>query len=117
MWRFKINMPAKKVAKPKVAKGKQEITVKAKPEGPMAGKKRVGTVTHFFDKILVAVIRVDAPIAVGDELAIEGPQTNIKMKVQSMQVEHESIKAAKKGDDIGMKVPSPVKAKDLVFKV
>lgn len=107
-------MPAKKAIKPK---GKQEISVKAKPEGPITGKKRVGTVTHFFDKISVAVIKVAAPIAVGDELAIEGPQTNMKMKVLSMQVEHESIKSAKKGDDIGMKVPSPVRAKDLVFKV
>ncbi|MCX6774849.1 MAG: translation elongation factor-like protein [DPANN group archaeon] len=112
-------MPAKKAtAKPKAAKVKpKDIAVKAKPEGTMTGKKLVGTVTHFFDKISVAVIKVNAPVAVGDELAIEGPQTNIKMKITSMQVEHEVIKSAKKGDDIGMKVPGPVKAKDLVFKV
>ncbi|MEM2874230.1 MAG: translation elongation factor-like protein, partial [Candidatus Nanoarchaeia archaeon] len=82
-----------------------------------AGKKRVGTVTHFFDKISVAVIKVEGPIAIGDEITIEGPQTNIKMKVQSMQIEHKPITAAKKGDDIGMKVPSPVRPKDIVFKV
>jgi putative protease len=112
-----INMPAKKTTKPKAKEGPKDIVAKAKPEGTMAGKKLVGTVTHFFDKISVAVIKVNAPVSIGDELAIEGPQTNIKMKVTSMQVEHESIKSAKKGDDIGMKVPGPVKAKDLVFKV
>ncbi len=110
-------MPAKKATKSKADKGPKDIAVKAKPEGTMTGKKLVGTVTHFFDKISVAVIKVNAPVAVGDELAIEGPQTNIKMKITSMQVEHEVIKSAKKGDDIGMKVPGPVKAKDLVFKV
>jgi putative protease len=110
-------MPAKKTkAKPK-DKGPKDIVAKAKPEGKLTGKKLVGTITHFFDKISVAVIKVSAPISVGDELAIEGPMTNIKMKVTSMQVEHDQVKAAKKGDDIGMKVPSPVKAKDLVYKV
>ena len=109
-------MPAKKTAKAADKKPK-DIVAKAKPEGPIAGKKLVGTITHFFDKISVAVIKVNAPISVGDEIAIEGPQTNIKMKISSMQVEHEAIKSAKKGDDIGMKVPSPVRAKDQVFKV
>jgi len=110
-------MPAKKTkAKPK-DKGPKDIVAKAKPEGKLTGKKLVGTITHFFDKISVAVIKVSAPISVGDELAIEGPMTNIKMKVTSMQVEHDQVKAAKKGDDIGMKVPSAVRAKDLVYKV
>ena len=110
-------MVTKKAAPKKTKEKPKDIVAKAKPEGPMAGKKLVGTITHFFDKISVAVLKVSSPIAVGDQLAIEGPQTNIKMKVESMQVEHDKIKTAKKGDDIGMKVPSPVKAKDLVYKV
>ncbi|MEM4247749.1 MAG: translation elongation factor-like protein [Candidatus Nanoarchaeia archaeon] len=110
-------MVTKKAAPKKVKEGPKDSMAKAKPEDKLVGKKLVGTVTHFFDKISVAVIQVSAPISVGDEIAIEGPQTNIKMKVESMQVEHKSIKTAKKGDDIGMKVPSPVRAKDLVYKV
>jgi len=110
-------MVTKKAAPKKAKEGPRDIIAKAKPEGKLTGKKLVGTITHFFDKISVAVIQVSAPIKVGDELAVEGPQTNIKMKVESMQVEHEKIKEAKKGDDIGMKVPSPVRAKDLVYKV
>ncbi len=89
---------------------------KTKPKAT-ASKNLVGVVTHFFDKISVAVIEVKAPVAVGDQISIEGPQTNFKMKISSMQVEHKPIKKAKKGDDIGMKTPKPVRAKDLVYKV
>jgi len=112
-------MVTKKTApkKTKAKEGPKDIIAKAKPQSTTAGKKVVGVITHFFDKISVAVIEVKSPISVGDEITIEGPQTNIKMKVESMQVEHDKIKTSKKGDDIGMKVPSPVKAKDLVYKV
>ncbi len=102
------------VTKKKATKAKPKVKSAAKTP---AGKKLVGTVTHFFDKILVAVVEVKAPIAVGDKLSIEGPKTNFKMSVGSMQVEHKPIKTAKKGDDIGMKVPQPVRVKDLVYKI
>jgi putative protease len=99
------------------AKSTKSLKTEQTKAKPTAEKKRVGVITHFFDKISVAVVKVEAPIAIGDELSIEGPQTNFKMKVESMQVEHQPIKAAKKGDDIGLKVPLPVRVKDVVFKI
>jgi len=101
--------PAKKTAKPKVAH--KMVTGKAK----VPAKKAVGVVTHYFDKISVAVIEVKAPIKVGDTISFEGPQTNLKQKVTSMQVEHKVLQTAKKGDDIGLKTTKPVRAKDVVY--
>lgn len=79
-------------------------------------KKKVGTISHYFPKISVAVVEVEAPLKVGDKISIEGPTTKFEQTVESMQVEHKEIKAAKKGDSIGMKVAEKVREKDLVYK-
>lgn len=83
----------------------------------MPEKKLVGKISHFFPKISVAVIEVEAPIKVGDKISIEGPTTKFEQKVESMEVEHKKVKSAKKGDSIGMKVAEKVREKDLVYKV
>lgn len=79
-------------------------------------KTPIGKITHFFNKISVAVIKLDGPLRVGDFISIEGPETNFKQNVDSMQVEHANIGEAKAGDAVGMKTAQPVKAGDLVFK-
>lgn len=78
--------------------------------------KEIGKITHFFDKISVAVIELSAPVKVGDEIEIKGATTNFSQKIDSMQIEHESIKAAKKGDSIGLKIKEKVRAGDKVYK-
>ncbi len=78
---------------------------------------KVGTVTHFFNKISVAVIKLEAALAVGETVKIVGHGKEFVQKVESMQIEHESIKKASKGDEVAIKVTEPVKEKDEVFKV
>lgn len=88
-----------------------------KKEATAANKKLVGEISHFFDKISVAVVEVKSELKVGDTVLIEGPQTNLKQKITSMQIEHSAVQTAKKGQSIGMKVSGPVRKKDLVYKV
>jgi U32 family peptidase len=78
---------------------------------------KVGTIIHYYDKIGVAVIKVLAPIKIGDRLKISGHDHEFEQAVSSMQVEHKEIDAAKKGDDVGMKVDQAVKDGDEVYKV
>lgn len=78
--------------------------------------KPIGKITHYFDKISVAVVKLASPLKVGDKIKIEGHGNTVEQNVDSMQVEHEQIKEAKKGMEVGMKVTSPVKEGDLVFK-
>jgi hypothetical protein len=81
-------------------------------------QKLVGVVTHYFDKIKVAVIKVSSPIAVGDEIRITGGEdTDFKQPVKSMQQEHEKILKAGKGKEIGMKVKDKVRVGYKVFKI
>jgi len=78
---------------------------------------KIGTVTHYYDKIGVAVINVLAPIKVGDKIKISGHDKEFEQEIASMQVEHQNIQAAKKGNDVGMKMDQPVKDGDEVYKV
>ena len=79
---------------------------------------KVGKVTHYFDKIGVAVLELTDSLAVGDTIRIvKNDGDDFTMTVQSMQVEHEQIQEAKKGDTVGLKVDQPVKESDEVFRV
>ncbi len=84
---------------------------------PEEEKKLVGQIAHYFGKIGVAVIELKDGLEVGDEISIEGPNTNFKQKVDSMEVEHKKLEKAKKGMDVGLKVIDKVHEKDQVFKV
>ena len=79
--------------------------------------KEVGKVAHFFSKISVAVIDLSAPVSVGDKIHIIGPTTDLEQTIESMQIEHQNVKAAKAGQSIGMKVKEYVREKDTVYKV
>lgn len=77
---------------------------------------KIGTITHYYDKIGVAVVKLVKPLAAGDSIKISGHGKEFTQVVSSIQKEHTELKKAKKGDDIGMKVDQSVKPKDEVFK-
>jgi putative protease len=77
---------------------------------------KIGEVTHFFSNINVAVIELSGAITIGDEILIIGATSDFSQKVESMQIEHEQVKEAKSGDDIGLKVIERVRRGDEVFK-
>jgi len=77
----------------------------------------VGKVTHYFTKIGVAVVELQDTLKIGDEISIEGATTNLRQKVESMQIEHKPIEEAKAGDSIGLKVIDRVREGDNVYKI
>lgn len=78
---------------------------------------KIGKITHYFDKIGVAVIELVETLAVGDTIKIDRGDDMFTMPVSSMQIEHEQIATAKTGQTVGLKVTEPVKPGDEVFKV
>ncbi len=77
--------------------------------------KQVGKITHFFDNLNVAVIELTSGLNQGDEIRIKGETTDFTQKVDSMQVEHEKIDKAKKGQAVGLKVKDKVRRNDKVY--
>lgn len=81
-------------------------------------EEKIGEVEHFFGKINVAAIKItNGSLKVGDTIHIKGHTSDFTQKVDSIQIEHNKIEEAKKGDDIGIKVIEHVREKDEVFKV
>ncbi len=81
----------------------------------MEQKTLVGTIAHYYNKIGVAVVELTGALKVGATISIEGPNTKLTQVVDSMQIEHDQVKEAKKGQAIGMKVKDKVHEKDQVF--
>ena len=76
----------------------------------MAEEKLIGKVTHYFDNISVAVIKLTkGGIKIGDKVRFKGGDTDFEQEITSMQAEHTNIEKAKKGDDFGVKVDQKVR--------
>jgi translation elongation factor EF-Tu-like GTPase len=82
----------------------------------MEGKQEVGRVTHFYPKILVAVVELKLPLATGDRIEIVGRNTHFEQIVESMQIEHKTITSARAGQSIGLKVADRVREEDVVYR-
>lgn len=79
-------------------------------------EEKIGEVTHYFNKIGVAIIKLTQTLKVGEEIHLKGASTDFKQTVESMQVEHESIEEAQAGETIGLKVKEPVRERDEVLR-
>lgn len=79
--------------------------------------KPIGEVTHYFDKIQVAAIKLSKPLKVGDAIKIQGHTTQFDQTVDSIQINHKSVQKAKKGDEIGIKVRDKARSGDDVYIV
>jgi len=81
-------------------------------------EQEIGVVTHYFDHIEVAAIRLTAgTLKIGDRIHMRGHQTDFVLTVASMQIEHKAVAEARPGDDIGIKVGQRVHEHDKVLKV
>ena len=77
----------------------------------------IGQVTHYFNKINVAVISLTDELKIGDTIHILGHTTDFTQEVTSMQIEHKNVDTVKPGDDFAMKVIEPAREHDVVYKV
>jgi putative protease len=81
-------------------------------------EQEIGVVTHYFDKISVAAVRLtNGSLKSGDTIRVKGHTTDLEQVVASIQIEHLSVTEARQGDEIGIKMTKPVHEHDKVFKV
>lgn len=78
---------------------------------------KVGKITHYYNKIGVAVVKVSSSIMLGDKIKIVGHDNEASQIVKSMQIEGKAIEKAAPGDSIGLKVDGEVKDNDEVYKI
>ena len=73
-------------------------------------QKTLGKVTHYYDHLGVAVIKLAKGVALkkGDRVQFKGNNTDFTQEVVSLQADHKEVDSVKAGEDFGLKVDQKV---------
>jgi len=90
-----------------------------KKKQPSGKEKPIGIITHYFGGIGVGIFKFKKAVKVGESISVRGATTDFEMKIGSMQYDHKEITSAKKGQEIGIKLPAKKKVRegDEIFAV
>ena len=78
----------------------------------------IGRVTHFFNHLSVAAIKITAgELKVGDTVHIKGHTSDFTQEVDSMQIDGKSVTEVTAGQSVGFKVIEHAREHDTVYKV
>ena len=64
-------------------------------------EETIGKVTHYFDRIGVAVLQLTGTVRVGDTIHFQGHSTDFSQPVTSLQIDHKDVSEGKSGQDVG----------------
>jgi putative protease len=78
---------------------------------------RIGTVTHYYNRIGVAVLELTDELHLGDTVLILGHTTDLTQKVGSLEIGHQKLPGANPGQRVALKVDEPVRRGDEVYRV
>jgi hypothetical protein len=78
---------------------------------------RIGTVSHYFNHLGVAVLCLNKNIFIGDRIHIMGHTTEFDQVVTSLEVNHHHVQIGCAGMEVALRVAAPVRKGDIVFQV
>jgi hypothetical protein len=77
----------------------------------------VGHVTHYYNRIGVAVIELREELKIGDTILLLGHTTDFTQRVASMEIDHQRVLEVGAGQEVAIKVDEPVRKLDQVYKM
>lgn len=80
-------------------------------------EKEIGKIEKYFSHVGVGIINLRDTLKLGDTIHIKGHTSDLTQKIESMQIEHNSVQEAAPGDSIGLKVKDRVRPGDTVYLV
>ena len=80
-------------------------------------EKQIGTVTHWYDKLGVAVVKLTGAISKGATIKVRKGDDEFEDTVSSLQIDHTDVQSAKKGDDAALKLSNRAKEGAAVFLI
>ena len=105
--------PASPPAQPVTA-----TTTASLPAQPAPPGERIGVVTHYYNHLSVATLRLESgTLRVGDVIHIRGHTTDFSQRVESLEVNHAPANEVGPNDDFGLKVVGHAREHDVVYKV
>jgi hypothetical protein len=114
-----VRKVVKKAVKKPVLKKKPAKKTPTQKSGKIikeAGKV-IGKITHYFPQVRAAVVKLKAPLNVGETIKIKGHTTDLTQTVSSLELDRVPITQGKKGQEIGLLVNSRVRQHDIVYKI
>lgn len=66
--------------------------------------KSIGTITHYYDKIRVGVIKLTGTLSVGDCITYETDEGSYEQVIESIEINREPVFKARSGKEIGLKL-------------
>lgn len=103
--------------KPAARSSPKPKPVEAPARGPLPGEVRVGVVTHYYGHLAVAAVKLEVALSVGQTIRILGHTSDFRQRVDSLQIEHQSVTEAVGGDEIGLRVTQHAREHDVVYRV
>ncbi|OHA93175.1 MAG: hypothetical protein A3H52_03135 [Candidatus Zambryskibacteria bacterium RIFCSPLOWO2_02_FULL_39_26] len=79
--------------------------------------KEIGKITHWYDKINVAVIKLTGGIKKGDKIKIKKGTEETEATVESLQIDRVDVEKGKKNDEVAIKLSQKAKEGSTVYKV
>jgi len=77
----------------------------------------IGKITHYYTNLGVGVVELSDTLTVGDTIHVQGATTDFTQKVESIQIDNDSVEGAHTGDAIGLAVQERVREGDTVYKL
>jgi translation initiation factor IF-2 len=77
----------------------------------------VGRVTHYYNRIGVAVLETSSELNIGDTILFLGHTTDFVQHVTSMQINHAPVQSVGAGQEVAIKVDEPVRKSDEAYLV
>lgn len=79
---------------------------------------RIGTVTHYWNHLHVAGVTItDGELHTGDTIHVKGHTSDFEQKVESMEIDHETVDVARLGNEIGLTVTEHAREHDTIYLV
>ncbi|MBI2614052.1 MAG: hypothetical protein HYW62_04750 [Candidatus Levybacteria bacterium] len=82
----------------------------------MNKKDLVGKVIHYYDKIGVAVVKLEKALKVEDKVKFTKNDASFEQTIESMQLDHKPVTSGKKNEEVAIKVDQAVKSGTTIYK-
>ena len=77
----------------------------------------IGTISHYFAKLQVGIVKLTVGLKVGDTLRLSGHGAEFQQTVTSMQLDHVAVETASPGTEVAIKVEQRVREGTRVYRI
>ena len=78
--------------------------------------EKIGVIGHYFNRVGVATVKLEAPLKKGDAIQVKGHTTDFTCTIASLQIDRKDVEEAGPGDEVGFQVPEKVRTGDIVYR-